>query len=102
MRSTQLFLIQNKFLGLIANISTSSDSIQMIFDSKIRVHYHLSKEYKTICLACIHVEKLTIISLTWKPATKFKLYFLPTNTTTRGLKFFLFHFEGCCLKLSIG
>jgi len=43
----------------------------MIFESKIRGRFHLSNEYKTILLAYVYVDKLTIMSLWSKPDPKF-------------------------------
>jgi hypothetical protein len=61
----------------------------MIFDSKIRAHLHLSKEYKIIHLAYVYVDKLTIMSLQSKPDTKFKLYFLPIIVAIKLLSLYL-------------
>ena len=72
MRSKHLLSIWNKHLHLNVNISLSNDSICMIFDSKIRARFHLSKEYKIIHLAYAYVDKLTIMSLQPKADTKFK------------------------------
>jgi hypothetical protein len=61
----------------------------MIFDSKIRASFHLSKDYKIIHLAYVYVDKLTIMSLQSKPETKFKLYFLPIIVVIKLLSFYL-------------
>ena len=55
--------IQGAKIALIESLALQRKYLLMIFDSKIRARFHLSKEYKIIHLVYLYVDKLTIMSL---------------------------------------